>query len=117
MIAPKEAFRKKQPPRFRVGQVVRHTRYGYRGVVVAFDHTCQASEAWYMHNQTQPERKQPWYHVLVDGSTYSTYAAQTSLTEDDSGECIIHPWTELYFSDFDNGRYTRNKTPWPHGAP
>ncbi|MBC2593341.1 heat shock protein HspQ [Ruficoccus amylovorans] len=116
MIAPREAFTRRQP-RFLIGQVIRHARYGYRGVIVAFDEKCRASEQWYEQNQTQPERNQPWYHVLVDGVAYSTYAAETSLTEDDSGECIIHPWTELYFSGFDAGRYIRNLTPWPYSAP
>jgi heat shock protein HspQ len=117
MIAPREAFQEKRTPRFRVGELVRHTRYGYRGVVVAMDERCQASEVWYEQNQTQPERGHPWYHVLVDGAAYSTYAAESSLTGDDSGECIIHPWTELYFSGFEDGSYTRNAVPWPHSAP
>ncbi|MGE9293153.1 MAG: heat shock protein HspQ [Puniceicoccales bacterium] len=117
MIAPREAFRQRGTPRFRVGQLVRHVRYGYRGVVVAFDEVCQASESWYSHNQTRPDRNPPWSHVLVDGVSYSTYAAQESLTADTAGECIIHPWTELYFSSFEDGAYVRNDTEWPHGAP
>ena len=86
--------------RFHVGQLVRHRRYGYRGVVVAYDTTCQADDEWYARNQTQPERDQPWYHVLVDGSAQTTYAAQTSLETDPSREPIRHPWLERYFSAF-----------------
>jgi len=69
-------------PLYQVGQVVLHRRYGYRGVVVDFDMACRAPEDWYARNNTQPERAQPWYHVLVDGSDAATYAAQSSLVHD-----------------------------------
>ena len=32
-------------PRFEPGQLVVHRRYGYRGVVVAFDVTCEAKDS------------------------------------------------------------------------
>lgn len=97
---------------FAPGDLVRHKRYGYRGVVVDFDMTCQASDGWYANNQTQPPRDQPWYHVLVDGGATVTYPAQTSLEMDDSGEPIAHPLIEDYFEGFDGCRYERNDNPW-----
>jgi heat shock protein HspQ len=100
-------------PLFQPGQLVRHKRYGYRGVVVDYDLTCQASDEWYQSNQTQPEPKQPWYHVLVDQSDATTYPAQSSLKIDGNTEPITHPLTEYFFSHFANGRYTRNAQPWP----
>ncbi len=100
-------------PRFEPGQLVRHSRYDYRGVVVGFDPTCQADDAWYLSNRSQPDRSQPWYHVLVHGSNQITYAAQTSLLEDDSGEQVSHPLISHFFTEFQNGRYIRNHCPWP----
>ncbi len=100
-------------PLYRPGQIVRHGRYGYRGVVVDFDLTCQADEAWYRSNRTQPDRDQPWYHVLVDGSSNTTYAAQTSLEADERSAPIIHPYLELFFTEFTGERYVRNDRPWP----
>ena len=97
---------------FARGQIVRHRRYGYRGVIVEVDATCKADEAWYRANLTQPDRGQPWYHVLVDGSTATTYAAQTSLIADEGRVEVRHPLIALYFSGFEAGRYTRNETPW-----
>ncbi len=99
--------------RFSPGQIVRHRRYGYRGVIVAVDATCQADEDWYQSNQTQPERNQPWYHVLVDGTNQTTYPAQTSLEADPAPEPITHPYLEMFFSDFLGDRYQRNDRPWP----
>ena len=70
--------------------------------------TCMAEETWYYANRSQPPRNQPWYHVLVDGQPVITYAAQTSLEADDSGEQVRHPLVEKLFSAFENGRYERN---------
>ena len=58
------------PARFQPGHLVRHRRYGYRGVVVALDLECGAGDDWYRSNRTQPDRDQPWYHVLVHGSSH-----------------------------------------------
>ena len=66
-------------PKFHIGQVVEHKRYGYRGVIVDFDMACQAEDSWYEANQTQPGKDQPWYHVLVHRSNGNTYAAEESL--------------------------------------
>jgi heat shock protein HspQ len=96
-------------PLYAPGQLVKHVRYGYRGVVVDFDTTCMADEMWYYQNQTQPPRNQPWYHVLVDGSTATTYAAQTSLEADDQGDPVNHPLVEEFFIAFSEGRYERNE--------
>lgn len=100
-------------PRFRAGQLVRHKRYGYRGVIVEADSVCKANEQWYKGNLTQPKREQPWYHVLVDASASTTYAAEENLLLDESGEAIIHPLLEYFFNDFVGGAYIRNDIPWP----
>jgi heat shock protein HspQ len=99
--------------RFRPGQLTRHRRYGYRGVVVHCDPSCMADEEWYRSNQTQPAKEQPWYHVLVDGSQRITYVAQTNLILDESEDEVDHPLVEHFFSGFEDGSYVRNKRPWP----
>jgi len=100
------------PTRFYPGELVRHRRYGYRGVIVEADTTCQASEAWYGKNQTQPSREQPWYHVLVHESTHTTYAAEENLEADGSQEPIAHPLLALFFASFLAGTYQRNERKW-----
>ncbi len=99
-------------PTFTPGQVVRHRRYSYRGVVVDFDMHCRADQQWYKRNRTQPDRDQPWYHVLVDGSTLITYAAQSNLAADEQGQPVHHPLVNHFFNGFDRGRYQRNDEPW-----
>lgn len=92
-------------PEFEPGQLVRHRRYGYRGVVVRKDASCLADEDWYRNNQTQPDRDQPWYHVLVNDSTACTYAAAENLIADHDPSPINHPLVTQFFSNFHNGRY------------
>lgn len=100
-------------PLFEPGQIVRHLRYGYRGLIVAVDPYCKAPPDWYMANKTQPDRRQPWYHVLVDGTSTVTYPAEVNLAPADDCTQIRHPLVTAYFSEFVNGRYVRNEAEWP----
>jgi heat shock protein HspQ len=96
-------------PRFAAGDVIRHLHYEYRGVIIGHDKMCQANDEWYQKNATQPDRNQPWYQVLVHGSTRSTYVAETNITADECGEQIIHPLVKNYFARFQQGRYVPYK--------
>ena len=116
MIRVSEHYESSSPgPIFTPGELVHHVRYNYRGVVVEVDEFCQASDEWYQSNQTKPDRNQPWYHVLVDGSQQTTYVAQCNLEPDASGKPIRHPLIEHFFREFEKGRYCRNDEPWPNG--
>ncbi len=90
---------------FFLGQIVRHRRYGYRGVIVSVDATCEADEQWYQHNRTQPDRDQPWYHVLVDGGDHTTYVAEENLATSDDVSRIRHRLVRRFFTLYANGRY------------
>lgn len=103
----------RESQRFEVGTLVQHRRYGYRGVVVAVDDVCRADEAWYQKNQTQPDRGQPWHHVLVHGSPSVTYAAGQNLMLDNELSEIHHPLVAEFFSKFDGEKYIRNERRWP----
>lgn len=92
--------------RFEVGQVVHHKRYNYRGVVVQADAHCRAPDSWYLGNRTQPNRSQPWYHVLVHGGA-QTYVAEENLELDASGRAVIHPYVPRIFGMYMKGRYHR----------
>ncbi|MCA9758883.1 MAG: heat shock protein HspQ [Candidatus Eisenbacteria bacterium] len=100
-------------PAFQTGQLVKHKKNGYRGVIVNLDLTCQADEDWYLSNPTQPDKQQPWYHVLVDGAQVVTYTAENSLEPDDSKAEVRHPLVPYFFEAFEKGRYRRNREPWP----
>ena len=101
-----------QGPKFKKGQIVMHSRYRYREVIIDYDLLCKASDAWYKKNNTQPDKNQPWYHVLVDNSNQSTYAAESSLMDSDNKDKIIHPLIKLFFVEYDEGQYIRNSQVW-----
>jgi heat shock protein HspQ len=105
--------------KFGIGTVIEHKSYGYRGLIVEIDQNCLAADDWYQSNQTQPERNQPWYHVLVDGNHNITYVAESNLRIDKLGKPVVHPMLNLFFYGIDeeNNRYLRNKVPFDPGTP
>lgn len=100
-------------PVFDAGQIIKHQRYGYRGVIVDLDIQCMASEDWYYANHTQPNIYQPWYHVLVDDSEQITYVAESNLVLDYTPKEIVHPLLDYFFNGLVHGLYIRNGNPWP----
>lgn len=90
--------------KFRVGQVIHHRLYDYRGVIVEVDKECEAPDEWYLTNRTQPHRDRPWYHVLADGG-HETYVAEENIESDSTGIEIDHPLVKRIFPTFHNGRY------------
>ena len=99
-------------PQFSVGEGVCHRRYGYRGVVVAVDRQCNASDEWYHSNRSKPDRNQAWYHVLVHGHAHATYAAESNLEVDPSPQPVANPGVDQFFDGFDGERHLRNDEPW-----
>lgn len=95
--------------KFAVGQIVHHKKFGYRGVVVDVDPVFQGTEEWYgAVAKSRPPKDRPWYHVLVDGASHSTYVAERHLEPDESGREIHHPALDRFFDGFTGGRYSRN---------
>ena len=95
--------------RFRVGQLIHHRRFDYRGVIVDVDATFQGTDEWYETMATsRPPKDQPWYHVLVDGAAHMTYVTEQNLEPDLSGEPIAHPLLDQFFDDLRDGLYVRD---------
>jgi heat shock protein HspQ len=91
---------------FSLGQLVHHRRFDYRGVIFDVDPFFQGTEEWYQHMATsRPPKDKPWYHVLVDGSSHTTYVAERNLEPDDDGGPIRHPLIEHIFVGFEGGVY------------
>jgi len=95
---------------FQIGQIVRHSKFGYRGVIYDMDSTFSLSEQWYEQvASSRPPKDQPWYRVLVDGGTRETYVAERHLEQDDSGAPIEHPELERHFDEFRGDHYARTR--------
>ena len=91
---------------FSIGQIIHHLKFDYRGVIIDVDASFESSEEWYkMMAKSNPPKDKPWYHVLVNKSTITTYVAEQNLEEDPSKQPILHPLVDVYFSRFEEGRY------------
>ncbi len=95
--------------RFRVGQLINHRLFDYRGVIVDVDATFQGSEEWYQTMaRTRPPKDKPWYHVLVHDAEHMTYVTERNLEPDLSGEAIRHPALDQFFGELRDGLYVRH---------
>lgn len=91
---------------FHIGQIITHQKFGYRGVIIDVDPIFSSSDEWYeMMAKSKPPKDKPWYHVLVDHSSQTTYVAERHLASDDDRTPISHPLISQYFSEFKDGGY------------
>ena len=91
---------------YNVGQLIHHKLFDYRGVIVDVDPIFQNTEEWYtLMARNKPAKNQPWYHVLVDGTDYTTYVAEQNLEKDLVGSPITHPELDKYLEEKENGHY------------
>ena len=91
---------------FHIGQIIKHQRFGYRGVFYDVDSVFSNSDEWYQQVATSnPPKDKPWYHVLVDNSAQTTYVAERNLASDNQGEPISNPLIDQLFTEFEEGRY------------
>ncbi|KAF2459319.1 F-box domain-containing protein [Lineolata rhizophorae] len=67
--------------RYRVGDLFRHKRYGYVGVITGWDPTCDHDESWIQAmdvDSLQRGRQQSFYHVLVEDKS-NRYVAEENI--------------------------------------
>ena len=95
-----------QQPRFAIGEIIDHQRFGYRGVIADVDATFSLDDAWYEAvARSRPPKDKPWYHVLVHGSGQTTYVAERHLEHASDTSQIDHPELGRFFARFTGTRY------------
>ncbi|KAI9652452.1 MAG: hypothetical protein M1831_006795 [Alyxoria varia] len=68
-------------PKYHVGDYFRHRRYGYHGMIIGWDYSCEAGDAWIKQMQVDRldgGRRQPFYQV-VDHTRGSRYVAEENI--------------------------------------
>lgn len=99
----------KTQAKYRLGQILRHRKHPFRGVVFDVDATFSNTEEWYdsIPEESRPSRDQPFYHLLAENeqSYYVAYVSEQNLEPDRSGEPIDHPDLPEMFGDFEDGAY------------
>ncbi|SDW28642.1 heat shock protein HspQ [Roseicitreum antarcticum] len=95
--------------KYHLGQVVRHKKHPFRGVVFDVDAMFSNTDEWYeaIPEESRPSKDQPFYHLLAENeqSYYVAYVSEQNLVPDDTGEPIGHPDVDDLFGDFQNGFY------------
>ena len=100
--------------KFKIGQVVRHRLFPFRGVIFDVDPEFNNTEEWYqaIPANVRPRKDQPFYHLLAenDESSYVAYVSQQNLVADESEEPVDHPAINGIFDGYPGGRYTLKRT-------
>jgi heat shock protein HspQ len=95
--------------RFRIGQVVRHRHFPFRGVVFDIDPEFNNTDEWWrsIPESVRPSKDQPFYHLLAENAEteYIAYVSEQNLIADDSGEPLRHPELPERFDQDDDGGY------------
>ncbi len=95
--------------KYHLGQVVRHRKHPFRGVIFDVDPRFANTEEWYqaIPEENRPSKDQPYYHLLAenDHSYYVAYVSEQNLIADYSGEPVEHPDIDNMFGQFEDGSY------------
>lgn len=98
--------------KFSLGQVVRHRKHPFRGVVFDVDAIFTNTDEWYaaIPEDSRPAKDQPFYHLLAENedSYYVAYVSEQNLVADDTGEPVDHPDLADLFGDLRDGVYRLN---------
>ncbi|NBR88829.1 MAG: heat shock protein HspQ [Rhodobacteraceae bacterium] len=95
--------------KYQLGQVVRHRKHPFRGVIFDVDPIFSNTEEWYaaIPAESRPKREQPFYHLLAENEQgfYVAYVSEQNLVPDWSGEPVDHPDIPDLFGQFNDGQY------------
>lgn len=95
--------------KYNIGQIVKHRKHSFRGVVFDIDAKFSNSDEWYeaIPEDARPLKDQPFYHLLAenDQTYYVAYVSEQNLIPDETGEPVSHPDLPDLFGEFVNGQY------------
>ena len=95
--------------KYKIGQVVRHRIYPFRGVIFDVDPVFSNTEEWYeaIPAEVRPNKDQPFYHLFAENAEteYIAYVSEQNLLPDESGEPIRHPQVAEVFERDESGDY------------
>jgi heat shock protein HspQ len=97
--------------KYRIGQVVRHRVFPFRGVIFDVDPTFNNTEEWWLSipENVRPRKDQPFYHLLAENeqTTYIAYVSEQNLLPDETGKPVRHPDVAEHFGALKGGCYER----------
>ena len=94
--------------KFAIGQIVRHRRFPFRGVIYDVDPIFANTEEWWLAipEEVRPRKDQPFYHLYAENAEteYVAYVSEQNLLPDESGDPLRHPQIKETFDRLDDGR-------------
>jgi heat shock protein HspQ len=103
------AMNKMRAAKYKIGQVLRHRVFPFRGVVFDIDPVFNNSEEWYQSIpvEVRPHKDQPFYHLFAENSEteYVAYVSEQNLLPDTTGEPVRHPQVSEVFVRDEQGSY------------
>jgi heat shock protein HspQ len=101
--------------KFRIGQVVKHRKFPFRGVIFDVDPVFANTEDWWLAipEDVRPIKEQPFYHLFAENAEteYVAYVSEQNLLPDESGEPLRHPQIRDMFERADDGSYRLLSSP------
>lgn len=95
--------------KFKIGQVVKHRLFPFRGVVFDIDPIFNNTEEWWQSipEDIRPNKDQPFYHLFAENAEteYIAYVSEQNLLPDTSSEPIRHPQVAEVFVKDGKGSY------------
>ena len=100
--------------KFKIGQVVKHRFYPFRGVIFDVDPEFANTEEWWLSipEDRRPRKDQPFYHLLAENAetTYVAYVSEQNLVPDETGRPVEHPQVTELFGELRAGFYAMRDT-------
>jgi heat shock protein HspQ len=100
---------KPQTAKFGIGQVVKHRKYPFRGIIYDVDPVFSNTDEWWrsIPEDVRPSKDQPFYHLFAENTEteYVAYVSEQNLLPDNSGVPVRHPRVDEMFERDDDGAY------------
>ena len=100
--------------KYKIGQVVKHRMFPFRGVIFDVDPQFSNSDDWYdaIPEEARPRKDQPYYHLFAENEQthYVAYVSEGNLLPDDSDAPVDHPDIASVFDVSEAGQYVIRNT-------
>jgi heat shock protein HspQ len=100
--------------KFKLGEVVKHRVYAFRGVIFDIDPVFNNTDEWWLSipENVRPSKDQPFYHLFAENaeSEYIAYVSEQNLLPDTSGKPVRHPQISEVFEREEDGSYKARNT-------
>src|SRR5262245_29912235 len=101
--------------KYKLGDVVKHRVFPFRGVIFDIDPVFNNTEEWWLSisAEVRPRKDQPFYHLYAENADtgYVAYVSEQNLLPDTSGDPVRHPQVAEVFIKDAKGAYRRRNAP------